>query len=98
MAFKTITVTVDDKVGLDSKDIAGLIYRHVRHMSNPAVEITTTPDTIDVRFEKVFTDIELSAAFMASIKKGMRGKIRKQHLTSEELESILMAGAKKYGL
>ena len=98
MGFITVTVTIDDRTGLDGRDIGSLIERHVKHQTNPAIEVTATPTSVDVRPEKNFTDIELSPEFMMKIKKGMRGKVRGEHLTTDQLEHILLSGAKRYGL
>ncbi len=90
MATITVILTIDDSTGLNGRDIGKMIERAVCHV-DPPLEITATPTTIDVRFEKVYADdIAITGDLFRRIDKTIKGK----HLTPEQ---ILKAGAKRYG-
>ena len=90
MAVKTITITVDDSTGLTGREIGKMIERAVMHV-DPPIEVTATPTTIDIRFEKQFApDITIEG----ELYRRMRKTIGKKNLTPEQ---ILKAGAKRYG-
>ena len=90
MSTIRVTLTIDDSTGLTGRDIGRMIER-CTHDVNPPLEITATPTTIDIRFEKVFADdIAIEGDLYRRISKTIKGK----NLTPEQ---ILKAGAKRYG-
>lgn len=90
MAILTVTLTIDDSTGLTGRDIGKMIERAVSHV-DPPIEVTATPTTIDIRFEKVYApDVAITGDLYRRINK----TIGKKNLTPEQ---ILKAGAKRYG-
>lgn len=90
MATITVTLTIDDSTGLTGRDIGKMIERGLMHV-DPPIEVTATPTTIDIRFEKVYApDIAITGDLYRRIDKTIKGK----HLTPEQ---VLKAGAKRYG-
>lgn len=90
MATITVTLTIDDSTGLTGREIGKMIERAVMHV-DPPIEVTATPTTIDVRFEKQFApDVAITGDLYRRIHK----TIGKTSLTPEQ---VLRAGAKRYG-
>ena len=90
MAILTVTLTIDDSTGLTGRDIGRMIERSLSHV-DPPIEVTATPTTIDVRFEKVYApDVAITGDLYRRIAKTTKGR----NLTPEQ---ILRAGAKRYG-
>lgn len=89
MAIKTITITVDDSTGLTGREIGKMIQRSTMYV-DPPIEVTSTTDTIDIRFEKQFSEITVEGDLYRRISKTIKGK----NLTPEQ---VLRAGAKRYG-
>lgn len=90
MAILTVTITIDDSTGLNGRDIGKMIERAVMHV-DPPIEVTATPTTVDVRFEKVYAE---DIAITGDLYRRIHKTIGKKNLTPEQ---ILKAGAKRYG-
>jgi hypothetical protein len=89
MAVRTVVITIDDSTGLTGRDIGKMIQRCTNNVE-PRIEVTATPTTIDVRFEKVFSEITVEGRLYEKIRK----VAKERNLTPEQ---ILTAGAKRYG-
>lgn len=91
MAAITVTITIDESTGLNGRDIGRFIERCTSYVKNPALEITATPTTIDIRHEKTFSDIEITGPMYQALKKEAKRR-------GVSIEKLLEAGAKRYGL
>lgn len=89
MSQKVITITVTSDVGLTGREIAKMIERCTGH-SGDRLEITATPTTIDIRFEKQFSDIDLSPQLVKRLKEASKR-------TGVSIEDMLTHGARRYG-
>lgn len=85
-----ITVTVDTATGLTARDIGRFIQRATSHVDNPPIEVTSTVDTIDIRFEKTFSEIAITGDFFTKLE-----VYAKEHNTT--IDEILQGGARRYG-
>lgn len=85
-----VTITIDSDTGLNGRDIGRMIQRETRHV-DPKLDITATPETIDIRFEKVFSEIAITGPLFEKLEK----VARELHTTPAK---ILEEGAKRYGL
>lgn len=86
-----IALTIDTDTGLTAKDIARMIQRETRHVANPKLDVTVTPDTIDIRFDKEFSEIAITGSLFDRLEKAAK----ENHTT---IDKILESGAKRYGL
>lgn len=86
---RQIVITVDSATGLTGRDIGKMIERETRNVT-PKVEVTATPDTIDIQFEKSFSDIVVTGPLYERL-----AAYAKEHHTT--VEKILEEGGKRFG-
>ena len=89
MSQRTVTITIDSATGLTGVDIGKIILRCVNH-GDSKYEITSTPDHIDIRFEKEYSDIAITGTLYERLSK----EAKKRGIP---IEKMLEAGAKRYG-
>lgn len=85
----TVTITIDDETGITGREIGKWIQRCTSHTDQP-LEVTATTTHIDIRFEKVYSEIAITGPLYERLKKASV----KNHLT---IDQMLEAGAKRYG-
>lgn len=91
MTLRQVIITIDDSTGLTGRDIGKMIERCTVHAEGARLEITSTPDTIDIRFEKEYSEIAITGPLYERLAKAAADN----HVT---INQILEGGAKRYGV
>lgn len=86
--MKKITLTIDDSINIDAKSLARMLTTALGHINN--LDITTTPETIDIRKGKEFSEIELSPTVYRQVR-----KLAKE--LDVPMEQILRRGLERMG-
>lgn len=89
MSQRTVTITIDSATGLNGNDIAKMIQRYVNH-GDAKYDITVTPEHIDIRFEKEYSELAITGPLYERLKKASKE-------SGLSIEQILERGALRYG-